>query len=110
LYAWASCRSGRRHTSFSRDWSSDVCSSDLGSIKLADLEGVELLAGRFGKSHLASERALDHGGGGIASLVRVEEDRDVPYLGEARSEERRAGKASGWGVCGAYCRERLERL
>src|SRR5690606_39488116 len=23
------CSSGRRHTSFSRDWSSDVCSSDL---------------------------------------------------------------------------------
>src|SRR5690606_39589238 len=27
-----------RHTRFSRDWSSDVCSSDLGDFKKADLE------------------------------------------------------------------------
>src|SRR5690606_39335697 len=27
----------RRHTSFSRDWSSDVCSSDLASLRLTDL-------------------------------------------------------------------------
>src|SRR5690606_24854205 len=26
----------RRHTSFSRDWSSDVCSSDLGALHAAD--------------------------------------------------------------------------
>src|SRR5690606_40217628 len=32
------CSSRRRHTRFSRDWSSDVCSSDLGG----DLAGVEV--------------------------------------------------------------------
>src|SRR5690606_40542859 len=29
--------SRRRHTRFSRDWSSDVCSSDLGTIKTAQI-------------------------------------------------------------------------
>src|SRR5690606_40755165 len=31
--------SRRRHTRFSRDWSSDVCSSDLKSLSLKDAEG-----------------------------------------------------------------------
>src|SRR5690606_23658836 len=35
--------SRRRHTRFSRDWSSDVCSSDLGRLNLVELR---LLAGR----------------------------------------------------------------
>src|SRR5690606_21353714 len=29
FYVFSFCSSRRRHTSFSRDWSSDVCSSDL---------------------------------------------------------------------------------
>src|SRR5690606_39355881 len=29
------CSSRRRHTRFSRDWSSDVCSSDLGALRVA---------------------------------------------------------------------------
>src|SRR5690606_39860034 len=45
----------RRHTIFSRDWSSDVCSSDLG-----DAEGIELkrdsliLIGALGGARAAS--------------------------------------------------------
>src|SRR5690606_18456231 len=32
--------SRRRHTRFSRDWSSDVCSSDLGALAVQDLQGA----------------------------------------------------------------------
>src|SRR5690606_39995789 len=40
--------SGRRHTRFSRDWSSDVCSSDLGPAQLlagarGDVQGHDLV-------------------------------------------------------------------
>src|SRR5690606_35598492 len=38
--------SRRRHTSFSRDWSSDVCSSDLLDFDLADGDTVIVEAGR----------------------------------------------------------------
>src|SRR5690606_40685684 len=34
--------SRRRHTRFSRDWSSDVCSSDLGLLRLVRLTGGQL--------------------------------------------------------------------
>src|SRR5690606_20602094 len=33
----------RRHTRFSRDWSSDVCSSDLSSLSLIQTVGITLL-------------------------------------------------------------------
>src|SRR5690606_40723680 len=36
--------SRRRHTRFSRDWSSDVCSSDLGAVGAASAAGHELSA------------------------------------------------------------------
>src|SRR5690606_32261618 len=47
---WAPCISSRRrHTRFSRDWSSDVCSSDLGLFLVRDLtpmmSGLSLPAG-----------------------------------------------------------------
>src|SRR5690606_40507972 len=34
------CSSGRRHTRFSRDWSSDVCSSDLTGFRPGRWTGV----------------------------------------------------------------------
>src|SRR5690606_39972117 len=87
--------SRRRHTRFSRDWSSDVCSSDLGALGGGPLKDAQ-----------------DHGLGGGA----VADDHPlalvlVHVLGEAadeglvgfclashRSEERRVGKecGSGW--------------
>src|SRR5690606_39544899 len=86
--------SRRRHTRFSRDWSSDVCSSDLArdrdrdELPLKHLERVLLREvdaqprllerrGRIG-------RALPGGGGDGA-------ERD------ARSEERRVGKEGRYG-------------
>src|SRR5690606_40016917 len=75
--------SRRRHTRFSRDWSSDVCSSDLVQ-KLADI--VEQL-----------DAAPRHRGIHVGGFVLTEEPlRTVvpiePASMEDRSEERRVGK------------------
>src|SRR5207302_2740022 len=75
--------SRRRHTRFSRDWSSDVCSSDL------DLLRVQAAGS----------------GGCRATDQRGEASRTVSApdgaLSGARSEERRVGKEcrSRWGPC-----------
>src|SRR5690606_40539336 len=53
----------RRHTSFSRDWSSDVCSSDLGLVELvffhpvADRQQLSFRPHEKGKIHLEGEFA-----------------------------------------------------
>src|SRR5690606_40390141 len=66
--------SRRRHTRFSRDWSSDVCSSDLGNIdqmrkacRMAFREAIfaetlDLVEAVFGKGPLiaAPDHAFDH--------------------------------------------------
>src|SRR5690606_24039951 len=56
----------RRHTRFSRDWSSDVCSSDLCGIHgvvaglcpcFISVEGVAVLHGEFAPTHQAEAGA-----------------------------------------------------
>src|SRR5690606_40083785 len=85
--------SRRRHTSFSRDWSSDVCSSDLGrSRKLAASRRTlfrswfrrETSGVRISASRVATRRPLTRSNSLKPSC--------------ARSEERRVGKEcrSGW--------------
>src|SRR5690606_40649294 len=71
--------SRRRHTRFSRDWSSDVCSSDL-----RDDPGFpgDALAGGLG-------RARHPGTAGLAGRLRRRRAAGNP---ETRSEERRVGK------------------
>src|SRR5690606_40045969 len=71
--------SRRRHTRFSRDWSSDVCSSDLGSAIMLRAE----------KEGITSEQLIDN--------VRAEHTADfadflVDFDNYHRSEERRVGK------------------
>src|SRR5690606_40007287 len=91
--------SRRRHTRFSRDWSSDVCSSDLDDWqKFANLRlllayqftrpGKKLL---FMGSEVAQRREWDHDSSVDWHL------RDAPMHGSfehfvSRSEERRVGK------------------
>src|SRR5690606_39359387 len=58
--------SRRRHTRFSRDWSSDVCSSDLWRVASWEFPS----------------RTSRHGGGALVPVAR----------GALRSEERRVGK------------------
>src|SRR5207302_7672542 len=81
--------SRRRHTRFSRDWSSDVCSSDLVGMPLATrFEKVYMSHGQFGPAPPVKIQQLAPAG--CHFLVSVEPSRNMT-AGE-RSEERRVGK------------------
>src|SRR5690606_40098531 len=89
--------SRRRHTRFSRDWSSDVCSSDL--------EGATLYT-NGAETHIEpvkAEQVVDPTGCGDAhragllygltqSWSLVDACRLANVMGSFRSEERRVGK------------------
>src|SRR5690606_40471174 len=91
--------SRRRHTRFSRDWSSDVCSSDLAAhVVEADLVAevnacrVAAMLAADAELELAVHRAalLDRHGDELADTGGVERLERVLF--ENRSEERRVGK------------------
>src|SRR5207253_7370553 len=90
--------SRRRHTRWPRDWSSDVCSSDLFffGVASADTEEEPILEQqRRGGAGLREDRRVD------ADDRAGDADADVQ-----RSEERRVGKECrcGWGM-GEWKRE-----
>src|SRR5690606_40868342 len=93
--------SRRRHTRFSRDWSSDVCSSDLHPERVGALgwRGAELRPGRR-EAPAALVDVLARPGAAVAQRDRREAAAQVLGLREAagRSEERRVGKEgrAGW--------------
>src|SRR3712207_8699984 len=80
--------SRRRHTIYWRDWSSDVCSSDLGLEVLATLHGWSMASGhpdRIASIPAVSARmALEKTGIGLDDIAVIEVNE--------RSEERRVGK------------------
>src|SRR5687768_6442022 len=76
--------SRRRHTRCSRDWSSDVCSSDLSGGGELERKLSEALGEGYSESR--DERVVDE-------LALDEDLRDRRPAGESRrSEERRVGK------------------
>src|SRR3712207_8707009 len=86
LYVFFSSR--RRHTRYWRDWSSDVCSSDLDAILV-----LEQLADR---AHAAVGEVVDVVDVAL-SVLEVDQLLDhredvFPAQGGHRSEERRVGK------------------
>src|SRR5690606_39578179 len=86
--------SRRRHTSFSRDWSSDVCSSDLVGYSGADLENLLNEAAIAAVQRHAREIApedVEQARDKIA-LGRVRDGVEVSDEDRRRSEERRVGK------------------
>src|SRR5690606_40806561 len=86
--------SRRRHTSFSRDWSSDVCSSDLG------IDWLQSIA--FGHVDSIGDRVLVIGAGNTAmDCCRSAKRLGGTQVKVMRSEERRVGKEcrSGWARC-----------
>src|SRR5690606_41041594 len=94
--------SRRRHTRFSRDWSSDVCSSDLqlqASISGAqadqiDAEGRDdLNASQISGSATGETHTLRTGGTSPSDPKTSAEVTTVN--GDNRSEERRVGKERG---------------
>src|SRR5690606_40109377 len=80
--------SRRRHTRFSRDWSSDVCSSDLG-----DLIGVQFYVMEKVPGHVVRDQLPD----GWAETPEERRAMAFALADTLRSEERRVGKE---------CRER----
>src|SRR3712207_7297374 len=76
--------SRRRHTRYWRDWSSDVCSSDLGH-RGADV-GVEVVPDQHKRAAELLMRGVEQGG--VVGLGEALAPAAVP----ARSEERRVGK------------------
>src|SRR5690606_40811072 len=97
--------SRRRHTRFSRDWSSDVCSSDLftGSSIPAGCRFHSVSGASFGNevSVLSAGQSPE---AGLESELEGEaagEDGEAVSTGTdgaGRSEERRAGKECSLGV------------
>src|SRR5690606_40345260 len=86
--------SRRRHTRFSRDWSSDVCSSDL-ALVIANTQIRQDAAGRYclNDLHQASGGAKRHQPGDWLRLKQTQElVAEVLADPVARSEERRVGK------------------
>src|SRR2546430_16855192 len=78
--------SRRRHTRFDCDWSSDVCSSDLGSERYATYAWLSGMSpgGRLRRGHVL--RPPQHHPGRLAAGGRR------ALGGPRRSEERRVGK------------------
>src|SRR5690606_40221907 len=92
--------SRRRHTRFSRDWSSDVCSSDLervGGVRLPAGGGLLLGVGGQAAGDGQQGGGGPFGDGGAVGAGRARQGevggQAGPGVGAgARSEERRGGK------------------
>src|SRR5690606_40815779 len=89
--------SRRRHTRFSRDWSSDVCSSDLGRGEGSGNAGTSGRGHKGQKSRSGYSKKIGFEGGQMPLQRRVpkfgfKNINRVEYNGINRSEERRVGK------------------
>src|SRR5690606_40726358 len=94
----------RRHTRFSRDWSSDVCSSDLGHEP--GVSNRELPGHAVDERQADGQRDVDARQADDARVIRVDAEvaeavfeQLVEYGkcddGQGRWEERRAGRVGG---------------
>src|SRR5690606_39806268 len=90
--------SRRRHTRFSRDWSSDVCSSDL-TVEIPKI--IEKLYPDLEPSEVMTVSEAVHASMGIQSTGGLFDEADLPAdaefmvppgVNETRSEERRVGR------------------
>src|SRR2546422_3765390 len=86
LYFFFFFSSRRRHTRCSRDWSSDVCSSDLFEIAGKWLSADVINFSASGSSTTKGESFIDTAKN-IAAM-----SPDVVIVRHSRSEERRVGK------------------
>src|SRR5690606_42027609 len=101
--------SRRRHTRFSRDWSSDVCSSDLSfAWQLAKL----LQVSSAGETRVKSDSNEDKAGSTWIALPPGPHYNKISHRPRrARSEERRVGKEcrSRWSACQERRNRKSER-
>src|SRR5690606_39468440 len=94
--------SRRRHTRFSRDWSSDVCSSDLMNFAerndVRSAKGVKIgMVSPDGRAGMV-QHAAQFAEAGIPFVFDPGQGMPM-FNGEERSEERRVGKewrCGGW--------------
>src|SRR5207247_3646281 len=90
--------SRRRHTRSTRDWSSDVCSSDLIDVAVFtfDPDRRLRLVNRTGENLLGQpmDKLLGRSAGelGLAACYDVDQDEPLTLSFPGRSEERRVGK------------------
>src|SRR5699024_12192938 len=104
--------SRRRHTRSKRDWSSDVCSSDLLKVLAGILDpdqGTLIKPGDYQVGYLSQEPDLDN----KATVLETVFAGNTPIMNavrkyEQRSEERRVGKESRSGSAGEKCREKVK--
>src|SRR5690606_41189300 len=83
--------SRRRHTRFSRDWSSDVCSSDLLLKTLFRPENTLCTYGKLFSIRKTSQKA-NNDNNNNDDCINVSASHKSITSGENRSEERRVGK------------------
>src|SRR5207247_7713167 len=98
--------SRRRHTRSTRDWSSDVCSSDL-EVVGGDAAAVFHLR-PAGAAHVVDALPVDDV---LDAELRGVGDAPVRHLGAVRlprSEERRVGKECGARVSTWYCEKKVK--
>src|SRR5207302_2582682 len=91
--------SRRRHTTFSRDWSSDVCSSDL-SIGRQRRMTQHLARGSVADAVPIEQFARQIKPAALCILVEIAQDVGQLQGAAERSEERRVGKEGGLPVLG----------
>src|SRR5690606_40834818 len=82
--------SRRRHTRFSRDWSSDVCSSDLVTIEGLYLQGCGFLGDSLTELSADAPSLVQTPPCTLAWVKQPKEMKNI--LSVPRSEERRVGK------------------
>src|SRR5439155_9085780 len=94
--------SSRRHTGWPRDWSSDVCSSDLGSDYVALSGTVEIPVGQADEGIVVvpiDDQLVEGSESVVVELTvpTVGPGELPPYaISAPRSEERRVGKECRW--------------
>src|SRR5690606_40632190 len=94
----------RRHTRFSRDWSSDVCSSDLHYGEL-DRQDIALLArGIVARSSMDSDYCAIRKGFGV-ELGGIQRGAVVPETNRVLADHFGSPE---WEIGRASCRERVE--
>src|SRR5690606_39546993 len=89
--------SRRRHTRFSRDWSSDVCSSDLSAVAWCQVGDTFYVAwtSYLYSYHIPTDtwtRLADTLGSARSAMMVHRDGYLYLFSGEGRSEERRVGK------------------
>src|SRR5690606_41102199 len=92
--------SRRRHTRFSRDWSSDVCSSDLVDAGNAEAATAKARAGADYETFTSRYPGLTIGTDAVKARIEGALDAGADYVilyvpglaHDDRSEERRVGK------------------